>query len=361
MLKYYKSGDRKHLPKGRYKTDGDRRFGSVTCVHHSQKLVDKSESSYPPCGNEVVITDRLSMVQKISELIGQKNDLKSLQSLTIGQQLYLFNLLSHPDNKRFRFMTHYPDILASITIDLKHPMSPLHFFHGPRQSRTDYERGKFYEYHPGIFDSVVLEGNHFTVSSIHREAALVNSYNYLFEGDAKIWFVVSSRRTEEFKHYMKLRFPDLEGKKSNFYSLYKRLYFFIPTPTEIHDFDITVIHQQKNEAVLTNHNCYHWIINLGPNLAEAVNWLYESPSWQSALQHELKCLTEMRRSEKDEVDEITVSQSEQTTKTTTKRTTKSGKGRKRKPQTELYKAITKAHKVDISIAWHYTSKVVGDE
>ena len=147
------------------------------------------------------------------------------------------------------------------------------------------------EHFPGIQSSFVyISTLTMSVFSLHVEDFELKSANLLYFG-AKLWIVVDPSS----KSRLESRLAELLDIKNPGCSQFLRHCGLVPSPSLLRNWKIkfkTVL-QEEGGLVLLQSNAYHWGINLGANMAEAINYSEDdwivSPLYRECRQNRLPC------------------------------------------------------------------------
>ncbi|XP_052130837.1 uncharacterized protein LOC127751391 isoform X2 [Frankliniella occidentalis] len=124
---------------------------------------------------------------------------------------------------------------------------------------------------PGITTPYLYFGFSHSFFPIHIEDLSLYSLNFLHHGYPKVWVVVPPASISKLHYFLSKEFM-CPGHSSCMGLLGHK--YHIPTPAWLHSKGIPfkVVQQRSHQAVLVAPNAAHFGFNLGPNVAEAVNF-----------------------------------------------------------------------------------------
>lgn len=111
----------------------------------------------------------------------------------------------------------------------------------------------------------------FTPFGAHQEDAKLLGVNYLAIGAPKLWIIIPEHNGPAFEQFMISR---NNLREHNRCGQFVRHSYSFPSRHELENADIeySLIWQQQHQAVVVLPGVYHFGINMGPNIAEAVNY-----------------------------------------------------------------------------------------
>jgi len=130
------------------------------------------------------------------------------------------------------------------------------------------------KHYPGIHSSYAYVSKGHTKFALHVEDFYLKSANLLHAGAAKLWIIINPQCT----HKLEGRLAELLHIQSRC-SQFLRHPMLLPSPSLLHSWRIqfSVAIQQPGDLILLDSNAYHYGVNCGPNIAEAIN--YSDPDW----------------------------------------------------------------------------------
>jgi jumonji domain-containing protein 2 len=131
----------------------------------------------------------------------------------------------------------------------------------------------------GVTSSYSYFGMHGTCFPMHTEDMDLGSVSFLHWGKSKVWIIVAedcatkleNAINETLKNLKSATDPSIKIDPCNNIMRHKD---YLVTPEFLEQFDIsyTLLFQQPGEFIITFPRGYHEGFNLGPNIAEAVNF-----------------------------------------------------------------------------------------
>ena len=130
------------------------------------------------------------------------------------------------------------------------------------------------KHYPGIHLSYAYVSSNHTKFAVHVEDFYLKSANLLHAGAAKLWVIINPQCT----HKLEGRLAELLKIQSRC-SQFLRHKMLLLSPSILRSWRIqySLVIQQPGDLVLIDSNAYHYGVNLGPNIAEAIN--YSDPDW----------------------------------------------------------------------------------
>ena len=138
---------------------------------------------------------------------------------------------------------------------------------------------------PGINLPMHYVGGKFSYTAHHEEDGGLSSINILKAGEPKVWFIISHKFRAELERevfeYLKEKFPNKgkNGKNVCFHVMKHKIYFITPLLLDEWKIPYTFVLQKPGDLFYIRRGTYHAVINLGKNLAEAIN--YGCDEWVS--------------------------------------------------------------------------------
>jgi len=131
-----------------------------------------------------------------------------------------------------------------------------------------------HKHYPGIHSPYAYISASVSVFALHVEDFFLKSANLLHAGAPKLWVIIDPR----YIHKLEGRLAEhmaVQPKCSQFL----RHLEILPLPSLLQEWHIefSVVLQQPGSLILIESSAYHYGVNLGPNLAEAIN--YSEPDW----------------------------------------------------------------------------------
>jgi len=130
------------------------------------------------------------------------------------------------------------------------------------------------KHYPGIHSSYAYVSKGHTKFALHVEDFYLKSANLLHAGAGKLWVIINPQCT----HKLEGRLAELLNIQSRC-SQFLRHPMLLVSPSFLRSWRIqfSVIIQRPGDLILLDSNAYHYGVNLGPNIAEAIN--YSDPDW----------------------------------------------------------------------------------
>ena len=129
----------------------------------------------------------------------------------------------------------------------------------------------------GINTPMYYIGGKLSYTILHEEDGGLSSLNILRAGSQKVWFVISHKH----RHEVEIRFNEYlcEKLQNNVcvQILKHKIYFITPLLLDKWNVSYTFVLQKPGDLFFIRRGTYHAVINLGKNIAEAVN--YGSLEW----------------------------------------------------------------------------------
>jgi hypothetical protein len=126
------------------------------------------------------------------------------------------------------------------------------------------------EHYAGVHSTYAYISGGRSFTCAHREDMDLESINILHHGYPKLWVVVRPRHTDKFEACIAQRL----GSSISVCSQHVRHHNLILAPSLLHEWNIesSIFVQMPGWGVNTDTRTIHFVFNLGPNIAEAVNW-----------------------------------------------------------------------------------------
>ena len=154
---------------------------------------------------------------------------------------------------------------------------------------------------PGIQSEYLYVSEGLSVAGAHEEDARLPSGNLNYWGAPKLWIVINPSSRDEFLVQMvktchvKVRCDQFLRHTSS-----------LPRPSQLHDWGVLfqVILQPPGCLILLKPNAIHWVLNLGANLAGAIN--YAKSDWDVPINY-VECQKDCTGSDPIRVTDFKVS------------------------------------------------------
>ncbi|KAL0940379.1 JmjC domain-containing histone demethylation protein 3D [Colletotrichum truncatum] len=130
---------------------------------------------------------------------------------------------------------------------------------------------------PGVTESYLYysEGGQ-TCTGMHVEDLLVPSANFVRWGSAKVWLIVKPSSTKRLEGQISASCATWNQPTSICSQFVRHLNMIIqPDTLDRWEVEYDIVHCAPGQLIFTMPNTYHQVVNLGANLAEAVNLAWE--------------------------------------------------------------------------------------
>ena len=131
-------------------------------------------------------------------------------------------------------------------------------------------------HYPGIHSSYVyMSSPAGSAFALHVEDFYLNSANILYEGAPKLWIVIAPSSKDRLESHV----AGLKDSTALLCGQFVRHRFLLPQPSVLRQWGIRfkVVLQWPGFLMLLQPHAYHYGLNLGANIAEAIN--YADPEW----------------------------------------------------------------------------------
>ena len=131
---------------------------------------------------------------------------------------------------------------------------------------------------PGIHSSYVYISSKGSAFALHVEDFYLHSANILYAGAPKLWIIIHPNSRLQLESQI----PKMSKERPQCSQFIRHLNL-LPRPSLLRQWgiDFQVVLQRPGYIVLLQPNAYHYGINLGANIAEAIN--YSDPDWNVPL------------------------------------------------------------------------------
>jgi len=130
------------------------------------------------------------------------------------------------------------------------------------------------KHYPGIHSSYAYVSKNHTKFTLHVEDFYLKSANLLHAGAAKLWVIINPQCIHKLEGRL-AELLDIQSRCSQF--LRHKMLLLSPSFLRSWRIQFSVVIQQPGDLILIDSNAYHYGVNLGPNIAEAIN--YSDPDW----------------------------------------------------------------------------------
>jgi len=130
------------------------------------------------------------------------------------------------------------------------------------------------KHYPGIHSSYAYVSKGHTKFALHVEDFYLKSANLLHAGAAKLWIIINPQCIHKLEGRL-AQLLNIQSRCSQF--LRHPMLLLSPSLLRSWRIQFTVVIQQPGDLILIDSNVYHYGVNRGSNIAEAIN--YSDPDW----------------------------------------------------------------------------------
>jgi len=131
------------------------------------------------------------------------------------------------------------------------------------------------KHYPGIHSAYAYVSKNRTKFALHVEDFYLKSANLLHAGAPKLWVIINPQCMHKFEGCV-AELLNIQSRCSQF--LRHSMLLLPPSILHFWGIQFSVVIQQLGDLILIDSNAYHYGANLGPNIAEAIN--YSDPDWR---------------------------------------------------------------------------------